>query len=320
MVASDNNLKNEIVNNAIQFYTKYSPISQALESEVYNSAYLIKLQDGEVLVEQGEICPAFYFVGKGVLVGDSVYDRKRVTTWFTKEGSSGTSVTGMYGVTPSLERIYAYGETYLVAVNNDHILSWYNKFPEFNIIMRKMFEFYLQSAQQRASMLRMSTARKKYAYFKKAYSDYINAVSVDLLANFMGIKSSTLAFIIKEEQTQFTKDIDLSNNYQTIINYLEKEKCYLQSSLTLKQLAKDLHLSTHKLSEIINKKSNKNFNDFINTYRIAYVQERLKDRENWKHLKLESLGIEAGFKSRSSFFSVFKKQVGVSPLVFIKSI
>ena len=163
----------------------------------------------------------------------------------------------------------------------------------------------------------MGSAKEKFLYYKKMYSAYFDLVPVEVVASYLGMKKTTLELIIKNEETQRSKTIDVEKCYQNLLHCMETEKVYLQNTLTLKTLAKNLKHTPHQLSSIINNKSGKNFNDFVNAYRVAYVQERFKNREEWQHLKLETLGKEAGFKSRSSFFSVFKKHVGLSPTQFI---
>lgn len=320
MTISDKKILDAIIKDALKFYSTLETLSPAFREEINKVPYLVKLQDGDTLLEDGEICHAFYFVGKGALIAENKKDLKKITTWLCKAGGSCTSISGMYGVKPTEERIYALGETYVMAVDNKDILVWYDKFPEFIRIMRKMFEYYLQSAQERASMVRMGTARQKYAYFKKAYPGYSDVITIDIIACFLGMKTSTLAFIIKEEEKQLGRASNIDDTYKLLIKYIDSHKSFLQASITLKQLAGELQISPHTLSEVINKKSGKNFNDFINSYRIAYIQERFKNPENWKHITLEALGAEAGFKSRSSFFAVFKKHVGVSPSVYINSV
>ena len=310
-------LKEFLVSQVLQQFALLHPVSQALQEEMYQYAYLVELADGEVLLEQGAFSKTFYMVCEGLLICESSRNRKKITTWFSKPGDCATSVSGLYGLAPSAERIYAYSKTLLVAIDVAHVQRWYELYPESNVIMRKVFELYFQAAQNRASIVRMGTAQEKYAYYKKSQPDYVAAVPVEAVASYLGMKTSTLAYIIKEEEKQFRKDAHIAQDYKKLLQYLEEDKAYLQDSLTLKDLALQLEKSPHRLSELINKKSGKNFNDFINSYRISYIQERLKNKEEWQHLKLEALGREAGFKSRSSFFSVFKKHLGISPAAYI---
>ncbi|ADY52955.1 putative transcriptional regulator, Crp/Fnr family [Pseudopedobacter saltans DSM 12145] len=310
-------LKELLVNQVLQHFAQLHPLNEALQKEVHEYAYILTLKSGEVLLEQGDYCNTLYMVCQGLLICESSRNGKTITTWFSKPGDCATSVSGLYGMAPSAERMYAYTETILVAIDVKYMQRWYELYPESNIIMRKMFERHFQGAQNRASVVRMGTAKEKYQYYKNSQPDYVAAAPVAVVASYLGMKTSTLENIIKEEERQLQKDASIEEEYRQLLQYLETDKLYLQNSLTLKGFALILGKSTHRLSELINKKSGKNFNDFINSYRIAYIQERLKNKEEWQHLTLEALGMEAGFKSRSSFFAVFKKHLRISPSVYM---
>lgn len=98
---------------------------------------------------------------------------------------------------------------------------------------------------------------------------------------------------------------------------MEQEKPYLQSDINLFQLAEHLNISTHDLSFLLNTGLSINFNDYINNYRINEAKRLLKSPKH-THLSIEGIGYESGFSSKSSFFTSFKKIVGLSPLAFKK--
>ena len=104
-----------------------------------------------------------------------------------------------------------------------------------------------------------------------------------------------------------------------LLALLHTEKPFLNPHLSLADLSEKLSVSTKHLSQVINQSFNKNFFDFINTYRIQEVQQILKESEDDKLTVLEAM-YEAGFNSKSSFNTAFKKETGQTPSEFRKSI
>ncbi len=99
---------------------------------------------------------------------------------------------------------------------------------------------------------------------------------------------------------------------QKLLHLMEKERPYRNSELTLQQLADMLFISPHNLSEVINTQLNQNFFDFINFYRVEEVKRDLID-SNKRHLKILSIALDAGFNSKTSFNTIFKKHTGQTP-------
>ncbi|MFY0629220.1 MAG: AraC family transcriptional regulator [Flavobacteriaceae bacterium] len=96
---------------------------------------------------------------------------------------------------------------------------------------------------------------------------------------------------------------------------MEEKELYKETDIKLQKLAKQIHISTHKLSQLLNDNLGKSFASFINDYRIEEAKRLLK--ENHK-LTLEAIGFEAGFSSKSSFYATFKKVTGKTPSEFQK--
>jgi AraC-like DNA-binding protein len=122
----------------------------------------------------------------------------------------------------------------------------------------------------------------------------------------------------KYEKSGLTEE-KVDEYYKRLDKLIKEEKPYLDSNLTLKQLADRLEISAHNLSQIINTRLNQNFFDYINKYRIEEVKRFLKDPEK-KNITLLSLGFDAGFNSKSSFNSIFKRLTGKTPSEYQKQI
>ena len=74
-------------------------------------------------------------------------------------------------------------------------------------------------------------------------------------------------------------------------------------------------ISKNILSQYLNEKINKSFSTFINELRIEKAKEFLTAKTNYT---IEGIGYESGFKSKSTFFTAFKKHTGQTPLEYQK--
>lgn len=96
---------------------------------------------------------------------------------------------------------------------------------------------------------------------------------------------------------------------------MEQDKLFLESELTLQQLSEKLSYPTYQVSQAINEGMKKSFYDLINGYRVEKAKQLLLDPKNSNYTIL-SVGFEAGFNSKTTFNTVFKKFTGFSPTEF----
>ncbi len=99
--------------------------------------------------------------------------------------------------------------------------------------------------------------------------------------------------------------------------YLKSTSAFLNKDITLADLAKDISVPSRNLSRSINSHLNHNFFEFINAMRVEYAKGRLLELSTDEY-NIDSIYSECGFRSRSSFFQVFKKITGKSPLAWLK--
>lgn len=109
----------------------------------------------------------------------------------------------------------------------------------------------------------------------------------------------------------------LDSLYEQLIDYFETEKPYLNKQLKSADIAAALSCSISSLSECLSFKLNTNFSDFVAHYRVeAFVQKQ--KQEDISLYTLMSIAESCGFNSKSSFFRLFKKQMGCTPLEYIQ--
>ena len=122
----------------------------------------------------------------------------------------------------------------------------------------------------------------------------------------------------KYKNSPLTQDLSLAI-LDEIKQTMAVEKPYLDSQISLPELADKLGISVHYLSQTINEQLNQNFFDFINSYRIEEAKRRLASPECQKQSVL-TIAMDAGFNSKSSFYNAFKKHMLMTPTQYRNSL
>ncbi|HLP46428.1 MAG TPA: helix-turn-helix domain-containing protein, partial [Candidatus Kapabacteria bacterium] len=100
---------------------------------------------------------------------------------------------------------------------------------------------------------------------------------------------------------------------------MEVEKLYRQSDLSLHVLAEKMAVAHHVLSQVLNEKLNRNFSDYINTYRIEEAKKILTSSQR-EELKITAVAFDVGFNTMVAFYNAFKKYTGMTPSEYKKKI
>lgn len=120
------------------------------------------------------------------------------------------------------------------------------------------------------------------------------------------------------ESKEATVPIDkIDLHFSKMIEIIEIEKLFTNPEFNLSMLSDKCQLSGNYLSQIINKKTGRNFYSLINNYRVEEVKSMLTNKD-YSHYNLLSIGLEAGFKSKSSFYKIFKEKVNLTPSQYQK--
>ena len=102
-----------------------------------------------------------------------------------------------------------------------------------------------------------------------------------------------------------------------LLKYINEEKPYLAPDLSLRALAERIDIHPNQLSWLLKKSMGKNFNEFINHYRVEAFKKLCKDNAK-AHITLIGLAYESGFNSKTVFNTYFKKETGLTPKQFLK--
>lgn len=112
------------------------------------------------------------------------------------------------------------------------------------------------------------------------------------------------------------EEIRLFNRIKEIMN---TEQPYLKPNLTLRKFADRLDTNTKYLSQVINHQADINFLTFINRYRIDAVKALL-DEGLAEDQTYFGIAQHCGFKNKSTFYKVFRDQVGMTPHKYVENL
>lgn len=104
---------------------------------------------------------------------------------------------------------------------------------------------------------------------------------------------------------------------QRLIYYFETKKPYLDSDLKLADVSKHIYTNRTYLSRALNHKLSKNFNQFVNYYR---VKEACRLFIGDPALKVNDLRVKCGFKNISSFSTAFSFNLRYTPAEWCKEV
>lgn len=107
--------------------------------------------------------------------------------------------------------------------------------------------------------------------------------------------------------------VDLENLQNRLSYLMDVKKVYLNEDLSLELLAEELDLHPRQLSEFLNGKKKTSFNSFLHGYRIKEAKELLI---KFPEKNISEIGFEVGYKSLSSFYEAFKKEIKITASEF----
>ncbi|WP_298531597.1 AraC family transcriptional regulator [uncultured Algibacter sp.] len=142
---------------------------------------------------------------------------------------------------------------------------------------------------------------------------------------FKGIDTNMIALnkeIAKKAITLNKKPIhdsqklaEMTSQVSFVKQYILDNELFLEPSLTIQEVSKQVNIPVRDLSLLINRYSNQHFFDFINEFRIEKAKQLMKSPSN-KELTILEILYQVGFNSKSSFNTAFKKFTNQTPTTF----
>ena len=101
-----------------------------------------------------------------------------------------------------------------------------------------------------------------------------------------------------------------------LMDHMKNETPFLDPDLSLRSLAEQIAIHPNQLSWLLNENMGRNFNEFVNHYRVEAFKALAKDPAK-AHITLIGLAYESGFNSKTVFNASFKKETGLTPKQYL---
>ena len=161
--------------------------------------------------------------------------------------------------------------------------------------------------------MKLKTANRKL--FERIQESLASNQTLDAISDLAPVDTT------EETEREITEDEDKNVDLKlrnSIIEYIENSPEVFSTDFDMSAMAEALGSNTTYVSKAINSGMGFNFRTLLNQRRIKEACRRLSDFETCENLATETIGEQIGFKSYSSFRSVFKKITGLSPSEYRK--
>ncbi|MBX2845928.1 MAG: helix-turn-helix domain-containing protein [Saprospiraceae bacterium] len=202
------------------------------------------------------------------------------------------------------------------------VLSFFTLRPVFKVFLDKKDK--LNSLEIWLISIFLGNTAIWAAYYFAGYGSYI--LGAFLFSFFLYLFALILFFNKKKKSILFKEN----PKYNILIEeseaegitlrlhaLMQEELLYKDPQLGLELAAEKLSIPRHKLSQILNAHLGKSFSTYVNEYRIDAAKEMMKAETGFS---LEGIGYECGFKSKSTFYSNFKKMTSQTPSSYQKAL
>jgi len=178
--------------------------------------------------------------------------------------------------------------------------------------LKNLFMFMEIELAHRYSMLLMSLVLLGYICWM-----VFRAMRYPELFRGIDSKLQTVSRIAKEGGREVkleavTTDPETDKKVMMLNSFMSESQPYLDPSLSIYDLSKQINIPAKDLSLLINHDLNQHFFDFVNGFRIRKAMDMLRDPGK-KDLTVLEILYDVGFNSKSSFNTAFKKYTNLTP-------
>ncbi len=156
------------------------------------------LPKNQILVQQGEVCKALYFVEQGM--GRSYYlneNGKEITQWFFGVGKFMTSADSFFQQTASLYYLEVLEKSIVYSISKEDLDLLFAKYHKMEKLGRLVTTEMLTKMVNKLNAIQFQTAKERYDYMLTEFPDISHQVPLGHIASYLGMTQETLSRIRK---------------------------------------------------------------------------------------------------------------------------
>lgn len=182
--------RRDVARDIARIYCTLSPIGVDALSQMLVP---LKFQKGDIIMHEGDVCRAMYYVDRGMVRQFYYKNNKDVTEHFSFEGRICFCIESFLKQEPSRLLVEALENTVVYALPYEHwhVLMMQNQ--EMELLYRKILEHALISSQEHADSQRFENAGERYARLLKTHPQIILRAPMLHVASFLQMTPETLS-------------------------------------------------------------------------------------------------------------------------------
>lgn len=188
----------EAVASLLTALSQLYPLSPEAQQYLRDHVASCTVAKRKLLLKEGMICEHIYFIIKGAIRGFTREGSKDITTWIVVENELVSSILSLDEPVKSIENIQALEKCELLSLTLAELELMYEKFPETNVLARKILQRYYADAERRAFIARLTKAENKYRHFLMGHQGLSNRIPLKYVASYLGVTLETLSRIRKK--------------------------------------------------------------------------------------------------------------------------
>jgi CRP-like cAMP-binding protein len=170
--------------------------------------HLYKILRKEIIIKKGtllkinDVCERVWFIEKGLFRGYTIFKGIQKNEFFMTAGDVMFAPLSVYTGDPSELGIEALEDCIVYSISIRQLELIYAKYPEFNLIGRKLTEKYYMMSLQNAALLRHYNIKPRYLGFLKLYPHFDKPVPAVHIASFLGCSEEAFIRMRKRYKKQ----------------------------------------------------------------------------------------------------------------------